>query len=128
MDISNLTKVVKYEITDDGFIFYDENGNVPDPKTAYWDGVLNLYNYNGKSLEGLPNVVSGWLDLGSYQGKSLKGLSSMVEWLVLYDYKGNDYNNLPKEYGEICIKGNWYTKVEFDNFWKTEKLKKVLLD
>ena len=171
MDLSHLTKVVKYEITKDGFIFYDENGNIPDPSNSYWDGYLDLYGYKGKSLKGLPNVVNGWLSLACYKGKSLKGLPSVVDgslWLYnhkgesleglpsvvngvldlynyngeslkglpnilnerlyLNSYKGNNYHNLPKEYREIYIKGQWHTKAEFDNFWKTEKLKKALLD
>ena len=104
----NSTKVVRYDITDDGFIFYDENGNVPDPSVAYWDGDLDLWNYTGKSLKGLPSVVN--------------------ERLSLRQYKGNDFNNLPKEYEEIRINDKWHTKDQFDDFIKTEKLKKALLD
>ena len=129
MDLSKLTQVTRYEITDNGFIFYDENGNVPDPSNAYWDGALNLYTYKGKSLKGLPSIVHGSLWLDGYQGKSLKGLPSVVSgYLHLNNYKGNDFNNLSKEYRHIFIKGKWYKKSEFDDMRKTEKLKEALLD
>lgn len=150
MDTSNLTKVVRFEITDNGFVFYDEQGSVPNPENSYWNGSLDFRNdniqsikglphiiegnldlefYQGKSLKGLPSVVNGYLDLRSYNGESLEGLPSVVNgsfWLL--NYKGNDYNNLPKEYKEIFIKDRWYKKSEFDDWWKTEKLKKALLD
>ena len=129
MDLSNLTKVTAYTITDKGFVFYDENGNVPDPKTAYWDGVLNLWDCKGKSLEGLPHIVIGDLRLNNYNGESLEGLPSVVvAYIYLSRYQGNDFNNLPKEYGKIYINDKVYTKSEMDDFWKTERLKRILLD
>ena len=129
MDLNNLTEVVRFEITDDGFVFYDKDGNIPDPKDSYWEGRLNLWDYQGKSLDGLPNVANGGLDLQRYKGKSLKGLPSVVKGdLWLDNYKGNDCNNLPKEYNEIFIKGRQRIKADFDNWWKTEKLKRILLD
>ena len=129
MDLTNLTEVIRFETTDDGFIFYDEHGNIPDPSNSYWEGDLNLDDYNGESLNGLPNVVNGHLYLWSYNGKALKGLPNTIKtWLYLNQYKGNDLNHLPKDYTEICIKDKWYTKAEMDDFLKTEKLKKVLLD
>ena len=149
MNLSNLTKVVRFEIIDDGFIFYDEHDNIPNPKNAYWERDLLLYDYMGKSLkglpkivnghlwimrytgeslEGLPDVVNGVLNLWHYDGASLKGLPNAVHnYLDLSHYQGNDFDNLPKEYEKIYIKGNWYTKAEFDDYIKTEKLKKVLL-
>ena len=129
MDLIHLTQVVKYEITKKGFIFYDEKGNIPDPSVAYWDGTLSLYDYKGKTLEGLPGIVDGGLDLSSYNGESLEGLSKIVNgYLWLNSYNGNAFNNLPKEYEEIFINNKKYTKSEFDDFLKTEKLKSILLD
>ena len=126
MDLNKLTKVVKYEITDDGFVFYGENGNVPDPSVAYWDGDLNLYRCEGKpcseglpevvdgdlwsyaytsnSLKGLPKIVNGHLTLNYYKGRSLKGLPEVVNGMLSLDsYQGHNFKNLPKEYVGLYI-------------------------
>ena len=129
MDLTKLTKVVQYTVTDNGIICYDKDGNIPNPKTAYWDGGLFLLPYSIKSLKGLPSVVNGYLWLDNYKGESLEGLPDVVNGVLRLDsYTGNDFNHLPKGYEKICIKGKYHTKAEFDNWWKTEKLKKALLD
>ena len=149
MDLSNLTQVVDYEITDNGFVFYDAQGNIPDPQKAYWDGSLWLNTYNGESLGGVPKIVNGDLSLNRYQGKtlaglptvvkgslwlenyngeSLEGLPEKVRWLFLDGYNGNDFNSLPKEYIKIWINGKRHTKAEIDDLQKTQKLKSILLD
>ena len=148
--ITGLTKVVKYIITDDGFIFYDKHGSIPDPQNAYWNGDLYLYHYDGKSLKGLPGAVNGALNLNTYEGKSLEGLPDIVYGdldlrsyngktlegmskimrgiLGLDSYKGNDFSNLPKEYFGLYVYDQWYTKDQFDDYWKTKRLKRALLD
>ena len=129
MDLNKLTKVISFKITKDGFIFYDARGSIPDSKKAYWDDALDLGMYQGKSLKGLPKIVNGHLWIMRYTGESLEGLPSVVnESLILSHYNGNDYNNLPKTYVEIVLNDGWYTKDQFDDFIKTERLKKALLD
>ena len=150
MGLSKLTKVTRFKITDNGFIFYDEQGKVPDPKDSYWDGdlwvdaykvkslkglpgvvngALNLNTYEGKSLEGLPDIVYGDLDLRSYNGKTLEGMSKIMRGILGLDsYKGNDFSNLPKEYFGLYVYDQWYTKDQFDDYWKTKRLKRALLD
>ena len=128
MDLNKLTKVTRYEITDNGFIFYDEQGNVPDPNDTYWSHHLNVWEYTGKSLKGLLRIIYGNLWLNSYIGESLEGLPEKVVILNINSYQGDDWENLPERYSSVFIHYEWYTKAEFDDFIKTEKLKKVLLD
>ena len=98
INIEGLTQVIRYEVTDDGFVFYDINGSIPNPKEAYWDSDLNFEKYKGKSLKGLPSAVDGSLWLNSY--------------------KGNDWENLPKDYSRISVFGKLYKKDEFDKLLK----------
>ena len=103
-----MVKISRIIINNDDFKFYDMDGNLIDTENSYLDANLDLSSYEGKSLRGLPNI-SGWLILPNH-----------------IDY---DWSQLSKEYKGICVTGRWVkTKAEFDNWWKTEKLKKVLLD